>query len=133
MRILIVIPHSFGATVEGTTNRSTQVGADVERSRALTVFISNVHQAWGRGTYRLDHGKRTAWRIAVGSGAAFIMTGPPDQFAQRRVSAVLTTFLSLLLASSLASAVGAQPRPQDLPPEHGALERELNLMQGRRL
>jgi hypothetical protein len=61
MRVLIVTPHFFKGTVEGATNRSTQVGADAERSRALIASISSLHQALGGSTYGLDHGQRTAW------------------------------------------------------------------------
>jgi hypothetical protein len=63
MRILIVMPHFFRGTVEGATNRSTQVGAEAERLCALVATISSLHQALGGSTYGLDHGQRTAWRM----------------------------------------------------------------------
>ncbi len=39
MRVLIVMPHFFRGTVEGGTNRSTQVGADAERLRTLVASV----------------------------------------------------------------------------------------------
>jgi len=56
------------------------------------------------------------------------MTRPPDHSPPRRPAAIVAiSWLAFVLANGAASSAGAQPRPDDLPPEPGTLERELSL------
>jgi hypothetical protein len=48
-------------------------------------------------------------------------------FRKRRGSAIMWTGLALLVSLACSSPVGAQTRPEDLPPPPGALERGLGL------
>ncbi|WCM18703.1 hypothetical protein NDK50_14795 [Paraburkholderia bryophila] len=62
MRILLVMPHFFGAPIPDATNRSRLASARAERLRSLVAAICSPHQVMGTGTYGLDHGQATAWR-----------------------------------------------------------------------
>ena len=64
MRILIAIPHYFGAGPEGFPSESTKPAAKRVRQNALAMVLTGLHQHFGADRYGLDHGAARVVRAA---------------------------------------------------------------------
>lgn len=63
MRLLITIPHFFGAAAPGQPNLSGRPALRQQRLSVLVATLSTLHQNFGRDAFALDHAGRRAVHV----------------------------------------------------------------------